>query len=390
MKMLPLFVVGIALTNSLVFAETSVDEAVVESVAFLLSVQEGPANAEWPYEGVYRVRGDGPAAFKKRGSIIPMGYRVGGTSIAGIALSRAPEIDEPRREAIERARQFVVTSTESPDMSPEYGGGYDVRGWGYIYAIRFLVALEAAGLVPSDEKEANRAAVDFYLKGVAAIEIPKNGGWNYARRGPLDASGAASPFMTAPALQALYEAKRAGFDVDEAMVRRGLQGLSNTLAKDGNIVYSAQGPTKANAAGLPGAIGRMVAVETVRLQGGEGSVEEVEHAVEAFFEHWEELLKRKSKNGTHEGPYGVAPYYFFYAHGYAAEAIEELPEAKRAALRKRLADLLFEVREDDGSWNDRVFPRSKAYGTAQALWVFTQPSTTPARWQSKSKDAPSK
>jgi hypothetical protein len=372
------------LVLNFVFAPpVAVGDAVDESVAFLLSVQEGPDHAEWPYEGVYRIRGDGPKEFKKRGAVIPMGYRIGGTSIAGIALSRAPGIDDTRREAIERARAFVVAATASPDMSPEYGGGYDVRGWGYIYALRFLVALDAADLVATSDTDAHRKAIDFYLAGIAALEIPDNGGWNYARRGPLDASGAASPFMTAPALQALFEAKRAGFDVDAEIVKRGLAALANTRGGKGSIAYASQGKTREGARGLPGAIGRMVAVETVRLQGGEGSVEAVEAAVDAFFEHWQELLKRKSKNGTHEGAYGVAPYYFFYAHGYAAEAIEELPEAKRAALRTRLAALLFEVREKDGSWNDRVFPRSKAYGTAQALWVFTQPSTTPARWSAQ-------
>lgn len=365
----------------------SVENAVDTSVAFLLSVQEGPENAEWPYEGVYRVRGDGPKEFKKRGAIIPMGYRVGGTSIAGIALSRAPGIDDQRKEAIERARKFVVAATQSPDMSPKYGGGYDVRGWGYIYALRFLVALDAADLVASKDTDAHRNAIEFYLAGIGALEIPDNGGWNYARRGPLDSSGAASPFMTAPALQALYEAKRAGFDVDAGIVQRGLTALANTRAAKGSIAYASKGKTREGAKGLPGAIGRMVAVETVRLQGGEGSVESVDAAVEAFFEHWQELLKRKSKNGTHEGAYGVAPYYFFYAHAYAAEAIEELPEAKREALRARLAALLSKVREEDGSWNDRVFPRSKAYGTAQALWVFTQPSVTPARWTSAPSEA---
>jgi hypothetical protein len=32
------------------------------------------------------------------------------------------------------------------------------------------------------------------------------------------------------------------------------------------------------------------------------------------------------------------------------------------------------VRDDDGSWNDRVFPRSAAYGTAVTLLAFTEPA----------------
>ena len=132
---------------------------------------------------------------------------------------------------------------------------------------------------------------------------------------------------------------------------------------------------------IPGAIGRMVAVETVRSQAGQGSPEDLRRALDAFNEHWNELLKRKSKSGTHVRPYGVAPYYFFYAHGYAAEAIEELPEADRAPYRKKLMELLFSTREKDGVWNDRVFPRSRAYGTSIALQIMTQPEAKPAaRW----------
>jgi hypothetical protein len=380
MHFLPIVLFALVFGGTEGVASDSSDKAIQDSVEFLLSVQEGADKAEWPYEGVYRVRGKGPAALTSRGRIIPMGYRVGGTSIAAMGLLRAPDMDDPRLAAIERARAFVVDATDNPNMSPEFDGGYDVRGWGYIYALRFLLAVDAAQLVSEDNARAHANAIDFYLKGIAALEIPDNGGWNYARRGPLDQTGAASPFMTAPALQALFEAKRAGVAFDPAMVDRGLAALENARAAEGHIVYSARGKTKDGAGGLPGAIGRMVAVETVRLQGGKGSVEDVRRAVEAFFEHWEELLKRKSKNGTHQGPYGVAPYYFYYAHGYAAEAIEELPKKERAKQRRRLAKLLFQVREDDGSWNDRVFPRSKAYGTSQALLVFTQPAATPARW----------
>ena len=85
-------------------------------------------------------------------------------------------------------------------------------------------------------------------------------------------------------------------------------------------------------------------------------------------------MKRKQKNGTHVAPYGVAPYYFFYAHGYAGEAIERLPEAERAAWRDRLNRLLMSVRDEDGSWNDRVFPRSAAYGTAVTVLALTAPA----------------
>lgn len=57
--------------------------AITEGVKLLLAKQEADeasgAIALWPYEGVYRVRGE-----------IPVGYRVGGTSITCLALLQAP------------------------------------------------------------------------------------------------------------------------------------------------------------------------------------------------------------------------------------------------------------------------------------------------------------
>ena len=288
-----------------------VTSAVADSVKFLLEVQEGPKDSEWPYEGVYRVREEGPKEFISRGLIIPMGYRVGGTSIAGMSLLRSTDELTKRNEALERARTFVVEATASPSMAHDYDGGYDVRGWGYIYGSRFLMAIDAAGLVPEKKKDAHKAAIEFYIKGIVAIEIPDNGGWNYARRGPLDQTGAASPFMTAPALQALFEAKRAGIKFDPQIVDRGLVALKYSLTDDGHVAYSAKGQTRESSEMLPGAIGRMVAVETVRSQAGQGSAKELRRALDAFNTHWNELLKRKSKTGTHVQPYGVAPYYFF-------------------------------------------------------------------------------
>lgn len=57
----------------------ALEQAVREGIDFLVQAQEGPGRAEWPYEGVYRVRGE-----------IPVGYRVGGTGIVGECLVRMP------------------------------------------------------------------------------------------------------------------------------------------------------------------------------------------------------------------------------------------------------------------------------------------------------------
>ena len=362
--------------------QAEIETAVAASVEMLLARQEGPTKAEWPYQGVYRVGAtdDDPESLiegrGRRRTVIPIGYRVGGTSIVGNALLRVPGCDEDdmRRAALERARSFVVTSTSHANMNPKYDGGYDVRGWGYIYGGDFLLAMRERGFVADADRDRHDAAIQFYLDGLAAIEIPEVGGWNYARRGPLSAPSGTSPFMTPPGIQVLIEAERQGFSVAKGLRDRAMAALELTIGEEGVVAYSAARKTRESPDMIPGAMGRMLAVETVRSQTGVGTDEAIRAALAAFVTHWDELLKRKQKNGTHVAPYGVAPYYFFYAHGYAGEAIERLPEAERAAWRDRLNRLLMSVRDEDGSWNDRVFPRSAAYGTAVTVLALTAPA----------------
>lgn len=360
----------------------AVEAAVAAGIRLLIERQEGPDRSEWPYQGVYRVSPgpDDPEALiegrGRRRTVIPIGYRVGGTSIAGRALLRDSEIetDGERRAAVDRARSFVVEATGHPSMTPDFAGGYDVRGWGYIYGLGFLLDLRERGLVPPEAMTATEDGIRFYVKALEAIEIPEVGGWNYARRGPLDRPDSNSPFMTPPGIQALREARRQGFEIPDGIVERALSGIDFNRGEDGHIAYASRRQTREPATQIPGAIGRMLAVATVRSELGLADAAEVRQACTAFLNHWGELLKRKGRNGTHQAPYGVAPYYFMYAHGYAAEAIERLPEDERPIWRDRLTRLLMSVHDGEkAGWNDRVFDRSAAYGTSIAVLALTQP-----------------
>src|SRR5262245_34080902 len=73
-------------------------EALGKGVEAILRLQQGDEKAEWPYEGVYRVRGN-----------IPDGYRVGGTAICVMALVEAPGYaeDEARKSAVARGVAFI-------------------------------------------------------------------------------------------------------------------------------------------------------------------------------------------------------------------------------------------------------------------------------------------
>ncbi|MEY4116872.1 MAG: hypothetical protein RLZZ116_200 [Planctomycetota bacterium] len=342
-------------------------EAITAGIAKIVSMQEkGPGAdiaAEWPYEGVYRVGGK-----------IPYGYRVGGTSIACMALLAAPGFadDAARKDAVSRAIDFVAKSKDEPLLSPEYAGNYDVRGWAHCYGLRFLVAAKKANAVGDAQKAAVDAAIAFYLDALKKTEIPQVGGWQYARGPGIENPCPTSPFMTAPCLMALLEAKAAGLEVSDELLARTVKSLELTRGESGYVAYNALKQARDDAKQIPGAIGRMCALEVALARAGNGDETRLRFAVEKFFEFWPELEKRRKKQGTHVAPYGVAPYYFFYAFTHAAMAIEHLPESERAANRTRFRELLFKVRDGDGTWNDRVFPRSASFGTAMSVLALVE------------------
>lgn len=362
---------------------SEVRAAVQRGIALLLEKQEAygekadrapetVVKREWPYEGVYRV-----------GGRVPIGYRIGGTAICGMALIEATggKPEGQTKAAILRALDFVLEGLGDAQMTGDFSEGYDVRGWGHAYALSFLLRLRGLQLVPAARRADVEGAIDALVTMLQQTEIKQRGGWNYSR--PQGDDSDPSTFMSAPTLQILFEARAQGEDVDAAVVERGLKALEDARLETGAFQY---GSDKAHQSGqgfeaVPGAIGRMAICETTLLLAGRGDAARVKGALEAFFEHWEWLEKRRKQKGTHVPPYMIAPYYFFYAHRYAAQAIELLPEADRAALRARLLALLWKVREEDGGWNDRVFPRSVTFGTAMTMLALQQPSLPrPAGW----------
>jgi hypothetical protein len=357
----------------------NVDEAIAGSVEELLTMQEVGATrigatdgpAEWPYEGVYRVAGQ-----------IPIGYRVGGTSIVAMALMTAPgyEKDARRQAAVANACRFVCAAADDPLMNPDYDGGYDVRGWGHSYGLQFLLRLAATNAIPEGQADEVGKRTKQYLAALQQVEIPQVGGWNYARA-PQRQPSPASPFMTAPALQTLFEAKRQGLPVDDAVVERGLAALERCRTQSGAFAYSAKADATNAKDGTPGAVGRMLVSETTLLLAGRSDIAKVRGALDAFIAHWDRLEERRAKDGTHKPPFNVAPYYFYYAHLAAAQAIELLPPHERPEYRRKFLELLFRTRGDDGRWNDRVFPRTANYGTSCAVMSLCAPQATPpTKW----------
>ncbi|MEC8651759.1 MAG: hypothetical protein VXY92_04280 [Planctomycetota bacterium] len=339
----------------------------------LLSLEE--KGGQWPYEGVYR---------EDRGAL-PQGYRVGGTSISILGMVCAPGYrdDDRRVAAVERALRFVLKTLKVDRMQEGFQGGYDVRGWGHIYALTCLLYLKDFQLVPAALAEQVDEKTSWLVEVLVASAIPKNGGWNYSRRrGYMSPRNPASTFMTAPALQALFHAQARGHDVPDDVVEQALAALERSRSEGGGYAYGA--PAKSRNDGpdeerglmdkTPSAAARAAVCETTLMLAGRGDAARHAAAVKLFYDHWDDLAVRKSQQGTHIPPYGIAPYYFMFGHMYCAQAVEQLADEElRDECRTRMRVMLARGVEASGAWNDRQFGRSAGYGTAMALLAMHMP-----------------
>jgi len=339
-----------------------------EAVQHLLALQD--TDGAWSYEGVYRVNKN-----------LPVGYRIGGTAAVGSTLLVAAPKHEAALAAVRRALAYILAELDDPLMVPSTEPKYDVRVWGHACALEFLCNVRAAKNTDKYAKEVS-AWIPKLIAALVTEEIP-GGGWNYANR------RAHASFVTAPVTQALLLARGQGEKVPDEVLERARKVLEMSRTLAGAFLYSGtlvnnEKAAKASINLLPGSIARSAVCETTLMLLGGGSPEGIRGSVAAFHDHWQELEKRRAKPGTHIGDYKIAPYFFYYGHRYCAQAIELLPAEARPVERGKLLDLIVTTRDADGTWNDRVFPRSRGYCSAMVvLALLGERTPLPPAYQKK-------
>lgn len=345
--------------DKLTDAPTDRSNLIKRATSQLIKIQE--SDGAWPYEGVYRVRRQ-----------IPVGYRVGGTSIVCTSLLYANDGEEATA-AIKRGVEAILKDLDDDRMRPDTKDAYDVRVWGHIYALDLFCRIRAAGSESDSRFIALRGKTDPWIpKLVETLKTEQisDGGWNYAGQRRH------ASFVTAPAVQALLLAKQQGEDVPSDVFEKAKTVLEAIRTDEGAFQYS--GTVGRRKSQLPGSIARSAVCESTLILLGDGNVDHLRSSIDAFHEHWDELEKRRKKTGTHKPPYNVAPYYFYYGHRYLAQAIQLLPESERGEQAEKFVAVLLRTKDADATWNDRVFDRSKAYGTAMSVMALLNNVPLPA------------
>ncbi len=245
--------------------------------------------------------------------------------------------------------------------------------WGHAYSIQALVRMRRR----AGEDIARRETIDKLI----ASQIEKlsryefvNGGWGYYdfTLHTKKPGGSPNSFTTATAMIALHEAAQIGISVPEKMISRARTSILRQRKPDFSYAYGEylrMSPMRGiNRPG--GSLGRSQACNLALRVWGDKQVNDqvIETWLDRLFARnmWLDIGRKRPV--PHEAWFGVAGYFFYYGHYYAALCIDQLPEASRARHQDQLAHILIKHQDKDGSWWDfPLYNYHQQYGTAFAL-----------------------
>jgi hypothetical protein len=174
-----------------------------------------------------------------------------------------------------------------------------------------------------------------------------------------------SAFATAAVVHVLIEARRAGADVPETMLRRAADALLLTRREGGRQDYRHE-PGKPPSS-EKNSMGRTASSELALFECGRGSLERVAAGVEIYWKHLSRLeAVRTCDNHADEE---LAGFFYFNAVFNTLEAARALGEPARGDHLRRFRAQVLALPEPDGSFVDS-HELGKSYGTAMALLIL--------------------
>jgi hypothetical protein len=297
---------------------------------------------------------------------------------SGLALTGLIDANDSRPEvqaAIDRAETWMVKNLprlRRPNQTTTY------NNWGHAYGLRALCAMaRRAKDNPKRLAELRKLAqqqVDF-LNRYEDV----NGGWGYLdfdfrTRKP---SGSPTAFMTGTVLLAMHEARETlGVKLDDKTVRHAIASVLRQRTPDFCYVYSLE-HWKAPRLTInepAGSLGRTQTCNAaLRVFGDKKITDDVlAECTERFLRMEPWLALGRKRPVPHESKYKIAGYFYYYGIFYFSESARLLPAARQTPLARRLAAIIVNRQEPDGSWWDYpLYEYHQPYGTGYALMALT-------------------
>jgi len=297
-------------------------------------------------------------------------FRAGVTSLCTSALIEAGGDTPEVASALDRAEAWMFENLPkvrraTPDTI--------YNNWAHAYSIQALVRM--LGRRPDDQARKEKIG-ELIRQQIGMLQRYEcvDGGWAYYDfvAHTQQPSGSTISFVTATVLIAFDEAKRAGFEAPDRLVKRAVESIRRQRKPDFSYCY---GEYLKNAPMHPvnrpgGSLGRSQACNlAMRLWGDDQVTDDVLKTwLDRLFARNLWLDMGRKRPIPHESWFAVAGYFFYYGHYYAALCIEQLPAAQRVGHQDQLARVLLRLQEKDGSWWDFPFYHyHQQYGTAFAL-----------------------
>ncbi len=346
----------------------SLDTAIRRGVDFLVGYQN--KNGSW----------GGPTRTKELNIYAPLpgahhAFRAGAT---GLALSGLIDAADPRPEvaaAIDKAA--VWAATELPklrraDPTTTY------NTWGHAYGLRAITRLWQRETDATKKAEWVRLAQQQVDLANRYEEL--NGGWGYLdlfdELTTQKPSGMPTSFTTATVLLAMHEARAVmGVKLDEKLVKHAVAGVNIQRLPDFSYAYAFPHRLKPRA-GInrpAGSLARSQACNACLRNFGEPLITDkiLTEWADRFLAREGFLSIGRKRPVPHETHFQISGYFYYYGIYYFTESAKLLPRAQHAGYAKKLAAILLERQEKDGSWWDYpLYDYHQPYGTGYSLMAL--------------------
>ncbi|MCA9236623.1 MAG: hypothetical protein KDA44_14200 [Planctomycetales bacterium] len=307
-------------------------------------------------------------------------FRMGVTSLAIVGICETlanlgdDELPAEQRQAaetaVDRAQDWLLKNA-SHLRRAETDALYNV--WGHSYSLHAACRLYARA---AGNEELQKQLVEMAKAQAEKLQRYEflNGGWSYYDFDGRTQRPSSSPFSftTATVLVALKDVQQLGVDFPQELIDKATASLLRQRYPDFSFAYGEylRMMPRYDINRPAGSLGRSQACNlALRLWGDE-------HETDAVLKNW--LDRLYARNGwlsigrkypvPHESHFGVAGYFYYYGHFYAAMCIDQLPAAERPHFQQHLAHILLPLQEKDGSWWDYpLYNYHQTWGTAMAM-----------------------
>jgi hypothetical protein len=352
-------------------AETTpaaIDASITRGVDFLLAHQN--KNGSW-----------GSARRTKALNIyapLPGAHQAYLAGASSLALAGLIESKDPRPEAVAAIDRAAAWTAEELPKLRRADPTTTYNCWGHAYGMRVMARLFERETDPAKKAEWTRLAQQ-QVELVDRYE-DVNGGWGY-----LDIfdglttqkpSGLPTSFTTATVLLAMHDVHETmGVKLNEKIVPHAIAGLNAQRTPDFSYVYSFNHRMhpRIDINRPAGSLARSQACNAALRVFGEKAVTDqvLTTWADRFLAREGFLSNVRKRPVPHEGQFRIAGYFYYYGIYYFTESVRLLPKETHAAYARKLATIILEHQEPDGSWWDYpLYDYHQAYGTGYSLMAL--------------------